>query len=668
MSALMGPCLKPPTNHAHPDIVYRKDIDGVRALAVLSVVLFHAFPGYLPGGFIGVDVFFVISGYLISSIITAELDRGKFSFLDFYARRVRRIFPALLLVLVSTGVVGLAVLFPDEVQQLFKHELGGTLFLSNLVLMRESGYFDHEAITKPLLHFWSLAIEEQFYLFWPFLLWLTHRLRWPRWGLILTVGLASFAANIWWTEQDSVVAFYSITTRGWELLVGAWLAIVRPLRAAPHLRDHSAWRSMGGVGALLFALSLLLESGQGFPGWRALLPVSAAALMLAAPEHAFWNRRVLSHPILRWIGLISYPLYLWHWPLLSFAHVLSGDEPTLLVRTLSVLLSVLLAALTYRWIERPVRHATGQATWLARPTVWLSLLMIVWACFAGYQTLANTRWTQSSHPPDTSAFETSKACQDKLGIKDSGFCVMHAPELTEKIFLLGDSHADNLYQGLAEPLRQRGINLIKVGGGNCTPLLGIDTVTATALKGCDEFITPVLQMAVQDTSVRTVILSSYSISVVTGGFHYRSGKELRLLDKESVDAQADSLAIYLRGLDRTLSTLEAAGKRVVLVLDTPELDFHPRQCEPRRLSLSERQNCFVSREKVRARLGELQGRIQQLASKRQHVRIVNPQNVLCDDTRCDARRNDHYLYQDRDHLSAHGSEVMGQYLLPQLLD
>lgn len=655
-------------NHAHAAIPYRKDIDGLRALAVLSVVLFHAFPGLMPGGFVGVDVFFVISGYLISSIITTELDHGKFSFMDFYARRVRRIFPALLLVLVSTGVVGLVVLFPDELQQLFKHELGGTLFLSNLVLMRESGYFDQEAITKPLLHFWSLAIEEQFYLFWPFLLWVTHRLRGPRQGLILLVGVSSFGANLWLIHDAPVVAFYSITTRGWELLVGAWLAGVCPLQGTTARRDNVVWQSLGGMGAGLFATALLVESGQDFPGWRALLPVSAAALMLAAPEHAFWNRRVLSHPVLRWIGLISYPLYLWHWPLLSFAHLLSGDEPSVLVRTMCVALSVLLAALTYQWIERPVRHAAGQPTWFARPTFWLSLGMVAWAFFAAYLTLAKTRLTHIEQPPSTTAFEASMACQDKLNIKDSGFCVMHAPELTEKILLLGDSHADNLFLGLAEPLRERGINLIKVGGGNCTPLLGIDTVTATTPKGCDQFITPVLLMAAKDPTVRTVILSSYSISVVTGGFHYRSGNELSLLDRETGDEQPGGLSIYLRGLERTLAQLEGAGKRVVLVLDTPELDFHPRQCEPRRFSLSERQDCFVSREKVRARLGELQEGIQRLASERKHLRVVNPQNVLCDDTRCDARRGDHYLYQDRDHLSAYGSIAMGKHLLPQLLD
>jgi peptidoglycan/LPS O-acetylase OafA/YrhL len=362
---------------------YRPDIDGLRAVAVLAVIGFHAFPRWVTGGFIGVDIFFVISGFLISTIILHGLERGTHSLVDFYARRVRRILPALVLVLTACFAFGWFVLYVDEYQQLGKHITGGAGFVSNFVLWWESGYFNEAAETKPLLHLWSLAIEEQYYLIWPLCLWAAWKWRNSVILLIVGVALVSFAYNVYALRADAIGDFYSPQTRFWELLVGSLLAyaslrgmssIKRSTNVSAALdwwprqnaqfpapsRRSSAWYDLqSGLGAALIATGLLLLTSKfGFPGVWALLPVVGAALIIASGPEAFINRAVLSHPILVWIGLISFPLYLWHWPLLSFARIIESGSPSPGLRCGLVVGAVALAWLTYRVVERPIRSGS----------------------------------------------------------------------------------------------------------------------------------------------------------------------------------------------------------------------------------------------------------------------------------------------------------------------
>ena len=331
---------------------YRPDIDGLRAVAVLAVVAFHAFPERLPGGYAGVDVFFVISGFLISSIILRDLEAGTFSVANFYGRRVRRIFAALIVVLAATLVIGSFVLFPHEYRQLGRHVLGGAGFVSNLLLWSEAGYFDEAAEAKPLLHLWSLGIEEQFYILWPVLLAWSSRARVRLLPVSLLLFAASFVLNVVTTGRDPEAAFYSPGTRLWELMAGSVLAclVVRgqlPARGA-------AVRSIAGA-ALIVAALTLLDPGSAFPGWWALLPVAGTTLVISG-DRAGWCNRLLSARALVWMGLISFPLYLWHWPLLSFLRIASESAtPTRELRVAAVVVSVLLASLTYWFVERPVR-------------------------------------------------------------------------------------------------------------------------------------------------------------------------------------------------------------------------------------------------------------------------------------------------------------------------
>lgn len=343
---------------------YRADIDGLRAIAVTAVVAFHAFPTWLPGGFVGVDIFFVISGYLISGIILRALAEGRFSFADFYARRVRRIFPALIVILAAAFVVGWFTLSAGPYKSLGRQLVAATVFLSNYLLWRDTSYFNSDAELNPLLHLWSLAIEEQFYLVWPMLL--LFAFRWRRGPLVMTlaIGALSFVTSILTVRLDPTTAFYAPWTRFWELLAGAALASVaadavlsRWLATVLAARWSANLMAVTGSGLILVAV-VVINPARVFPGLWALMPVVGAMLLLLAGRETLINRLVLSHPVMVGLGLISYPLYLWHWPVLSFMRITTAGSLSLTRRLLVVAASFVLAYLTYRLIERPARFGS----------------------------------------------------------------------------------------------------------------------------------------------------------------------------------------------------------------------------------------------------------------------------------------------------------------------
>lgn len=340
------------------EIAYRADIDGLRALAVLSVIMFHAFQGLLPGGFIGVDIFFVISGYLISSIIFRSFSKNSFSLSDFYSRRIIRIFPALFLVLGSALVFGWFFLFSSEYAQVGKHIAAGAGFVSNLVLWRESGYFDAAAEVKPLLHLWSLGIEEQFYLVWPLLIWLLFKIRNGIFIGIISILLISFGTSVYLTYVNPAAAYYSPISRFWELAAGGVLAFYigsngnRIISVNIKYLDIFSFIGIGLITAGLF----FINKKSAFPGLWAVLPVLGAALLILAGPGAFINKWCLSNKLAVWFGLISYPLYLWHWPLLVFPRIV-GIPTDRMVKAFLITLAILLAWLTYRFFEKPIRDS-----------------------------------------------------------------------------------------------------------------------------------------------------------------------------------------------------------------------------------------------------------------------------------------------------------------------
>lgn len=462
----------------HP--AYRPDIDGLRALAVMLVVIYHAFPAWLPGGFIGVDIFFVISGYLISSIIFKSLANGQFSFADFYTRRIRRIFPALFLVLAACYALGWNTLPAPEYQQLGKHIAAGAAFVANFALWRESGYFDSDALSKPLLHLWSLGIEEQFYIVWPLLLWAVWRLPGKRLMALTVFALAvSFAGNLWSIERDLVAAFYSPLSRFWELLAGAVLAgiaIRQGARFAAADQPQANLRSLAGAGLLLLGVCLISD-GDRFPGWWALLPTGGAVLLIAAGPGAWLNRHLLSARPVVWIGLISFPLYLWHWPLLSFLRSTVSPEPANGLLFAAVLLAIILAGLTYYLVERPIRTSRH-----GRRLAGALLVLVALIGFLGYNAYvrAGLQFRSIAKATELPAYDWRAGYRyGRCFLSgESGSSPIFAEECaaadgTDRplVMVWGDSHSASLYPGIAALAAEQGYRVAQYSTSGCPPVL-----------------------------------------------------------------------------------------------------------------------------------------------------------------------------------------------------
>ena len=351
------------SEHTSSDIKYRPDIDGLRAIAVVPVVMFHAFPkSFLKGGFIGVDVFFVISGYLISSILIRTLASDRFSITTFYSRRIRRIFPALIVLLLFCLTIGWLLLFSGEFKALGKQVSGSAAFIANFIFWDEVGYFEYRAEQKPLLHIWSLGVEEQFYIVWPLLLLLIWKSGIDLTRAIFILIAISFCLNIYLTYTDPNSAFYLPVSRFWELLMGASLAAMAISRShSISISDNT--KSYLGLALIILGL-LIVQRKSGFPGFWVILPVFGAYLLISAGPCAWVNKNILSNKILVSIGLISYPLYLWHWPLLSFARIFSfpHDAPAY-TRLLAVFCAFALSTLTYKFIELPIRFGSHRRVW-----------------------------------------------------------------------------------------------------------------------------------------------------------------------------------------------------------------------------------------------------------------------------------------------------------------
>ena len=532
---------------------YRPDIDGLRAIAVSAVVLHHAFPHFFPGGFIGVDIFFVISGYLISSIILDNLARSKFSFVDFYARRVKRIFPALFLVLAFTLAYGWYVLTPNEYKALGKHTVAGSFFLSNFAFWKEAGYFDASAVEKPLLHLWSLAIEEQFYIFWPLILFALHRAGQPKKVWILGLLGLSLAFNFWLVRHDPNAAFYNPLGRFWEMMMGAFLAASRPAPDAP-ATDARARRVqwLSTLGILLLAVVLIkLNPERRFPGGWALAGTLATCLLIAAGPQGWFNRHILSSKPMVWIGLISYPLYLWHWPLLAYPHIELGEMPRIRYQIGWVLLAVLLAWLTYVLVERPIRFGT----WRKRRATTVGLCVAV--ALTGLTGF--TIYKKEGQPdrfPELLATLTSKGGRAAIteGWRD-GDCMLdyelpasnYKPFCVEKkrplVFLWGDSHAGSLYPGF-KALQDSGKYSFGIGertAAICPPILGIEPRP--------------LCKSLNDDTIRVIRETKPDIVVLYAWWH---------------EGKVHGRYTDTSGLEPTVAELKKAGvKRVILLGAVP---------------------------------------------------------------------------------------------------
>ncbi|EGT0624373.1 acyltransferase [Citrobacter freundii] len=453
---------------------YRADIDGLRALAVIPVLIFHFFPSLLPGGFVGVDVFFVISGFLITSIIINDVKKGTFTVLGFYKKRIIRIFPALTLVLSTVYLLGWFSFLQGDFASLGKHIFGGSFFISNLLLWSESGYFDTSSQLKPLLHLWSLGVEEQFYLFWPLLLILFAKTKRALYLTSLAILVISFMVGLYTMHSTSGSNYYSPLSRFWELMFGAILAGYKANEKVISNKKLLNLISISGM-TLLIASILFINDSMPFPGYIAIFPVTGATMLILSNGGVC--NKILSLKPLVFIGLISYPLYLWHWPIYSSSRILLASDPTTGLKILLIAICFLLAYLTYKFIEHPVRFGAK------RPVVVVSLFSSVFALgiiglitfrFDGIQSRSINgsigEYTSITDPYTYFEFKKNMRmglCHsvDKNTEIENG-CISHDGK---GIMLWGDSYAAALYKGLEKITKDKNIGITQSTDGNGPP-------------------------------------------------------------------------------------------------------------------------------------------------------------------------------------------------------
>lgn len=618
---------------------YRQDIDGLRAFAVLSVVLYHAFPSLLPGGFVGVDVFFVISGFLISGIMFKSLQAGAFSFSDFYARRVKRIFPALIVVLAASFAFAWFVLFNDELKQLGNHLLRAAAFLSNFILWHESGYFDNAAETKPLLHLWSLGIEEQFYIVWPLIVWALWRLKAWRWQLMCALAVASFVWNVYQSQHDLTHDFYSPLTRFWELLCGALLAYRTVVIAAS---DKTAQLRTALGAALLVVAIVWIDADKRFPGAWALLPVMGAVLVISGDGQTWVGKALFANRFAVWIGTISYPLYLWHWPVFSYARIVEGGTPSVEFRIVALCASVVLAWLTFQWVEKPIRFG-----WQFRYKTGALVLGMLVIGALGYSANKSNGFPSRAimgdqhvvRPGDIGhdAFhkyygEHFFTCADPAIQKDAGDwkgvvrCFQSQATGPVTLVFLGDSHAEHLFLGIAEKLPH--VNVGFYGKG------------ALPFLSKDEFKL-IFEHVLHNPDIKQVVISAMWAS------HMHE-----IAPNETLASE----------LARTVKTIQAASKKVYLSDDLPQFSFDPQRCKFLR-PFTQKTKCDEPRENLDSQRAKYLADLQEVVRLNPGVEWIEISSLMCAGATCSMARDGQLFYRDNNHLNIPGSQFVGAQIV-----
>ncbi len=643
---------------------YRRDIDGLRGIAVLSVVLYHAGVPFLRGGYVGVDVFFVISGYLISALIYRDLIQGTFSLRSFYERRAKRILPALLTVVSVFTCLGVLLLAPRELEVLSAQSISALTSTSNIFFWLRTSYFAPHAELKPMLMTWSLGVEEQFYLLFPLLLgwiWALGRRR-----LLLSLAalsMLSFAVSVFQVSFYPSASFFLLTSRWWELGLGTILGIYEvslPEQAGGRL---AVWRRevFGILGILgVLAGALLYKSTTLFPGAGALLPV-VASLMLLSSNGSWVNRNILSLKVLVGVGLISYSLYLWHWPILSLAQYCSGDALAPVPKACLVAFAFVAATFSYFFVEQPFRRMPRTSRTLRRFAVASAL-----CCVPGFVLLAGRGWPsrypvaarieQEAHSP---SIATCTAQDGQSSPMTSGSCSFVKGHPT--IAIMGDSHAASLNRYLQSALESRGWSVAQFTKTSCPPL-GLVAPSSADRENCVAFNQTSLAEVIKDPDVKTVVLAGYWQTLLPP--FTKQGRLVAEGQKASALSVADSWSNLGAGLNDVVVRLDTAGKRVFIVIDSPSLGFNPllltlsdaiapRRALKKLLWGGDSSGLIPQAEEPSNRRLEIL--LRQVAASH-HAEIIDLYRTLCAESTCRYALNGRPLYEDPHHLTRLGAE------------
>ena len=651
---------------------YRADIDGLRSLAIVPIVLFHAGFPLFSGGFVGVDIFFVISGYLITSIIAKEISCGTFDLWRFYERRIRRIFPALIVMLLVCSVAGWVLLFPLDLQAFGESMVASTAFVANISFWLQSGYFDTASDLKPLLHTWSLAVEEQFYLFFPLILiGPIRKNRDPR-LIVWIVLLFSFVASLIGVSRNPDASFYLIPTRAWELLIGSVLA----LNAVPEVKSH-IWRqilSLVGLGLIIVPV-FVYTNQTPFPGLSALWPCMGSALIIwtgGTQRNTTLVARLLMQRAIVLIGLMSYSLYLWHWPIMVFSHHWVLEKPDDWGKILLVLASILAAFVSWTLIEKPARnHGVG----LSRALVFglaggaalfcIGIGIVVWQNGFINRYPAHLQSLLRIHELQTKGFAGLQATvkgQKREGLPEGGFVVGESGQQPQ-LAIWGDSHVGAILNGVVEaakPSKAPAISVFALGG--CRPVIDV-YLSYEASTACHDHNQAVLSYLLNGPERKVVLVSRWPVSLfgdVRAAGKGDGQRSLAVRPAQSLD-EAQAITVFNLHLGRTIDALTQAGKQVIVVetiidlpLDVPHLVFKTLLREPATLQVI--RDISAYRERFLA-VEQLFDRMQSL-HRFERIRL---RDALCNQWQCLLYRQDQngqLMYTDNNHLSASGSAML----------
>lgn len=635
---------------------YRREIDGLRALAVLPVILFHAGFETFSGGFVGVDVFFVISGYLITTIILTELEQGKFSIVNFYERRARRILPALFLVMLVCIPFAWLWLLPSNMKDFSQSLVAVSVFASNILFWRESGYFVTAAELKPLLHTWSLAVEEQYYVLFPLFLMLFWKLG-KRW-ILITLGLvfvASLAVAQWGAYAKPAAAFYLLPTRGWELLIGAFAAFylskANRKDFGKGLSEAAGWLGIALIMYAVFAFS----KATPFPGFYALVPTIGTVLIILFATQRTTVGKFVGNKAFVGAGLISYSAYLWHQPLFAFARHRSLTEPSHFDFIVLSVLALVVAYFSWRFVETPFRSPKKYNT---RTIFRLSLVVLLLPLSIGSLSLqfGSPTYIGSKNPE----FLLSKFTKQNWdGIDCEGFSSMEgyascsvikygAP--SSKVIFWGDSHSLAL-KGYKPNLHN--IELIIIGHPGCPPISGVirfDGLGNSRNCSSPQTLKNYLDWINDQNPDKVFLVGRWSLYIegwiregsLQAAHHFLKDKEF---DEEKILSDKDTRLTILRsGLLRTLDSIKA---NEIHIIDQP-MDFAEIAYRSMYRSLS-----FPREKLMNYNLSRFN-----MFRDLNFSSVIDIPSLFCDARECYVRRDGILIYSDDNHLSSYGAKLV----------
>jgi peptidoglycan/LPS O-acetylase OafA/YrhL len=666
-------------------VKYRPDIDGLRAFAVMSVLVFHVEPSLLPGGFLGVDIFFVISGYLISLILFREQAEGSFGFAGFYGRRIRRLFPALIVVLAASLLFGFFALFANEYEHLGEHAAAAIGFILNFQLLGEAGYFDAVSYAKPLLHLWSLSVEEQFYLLWPILLLASRRFHCnPGWVIAACAALSLFyGLHLGGISPDKL--YYHSLPRFWELLSGvavAWMHQKKGTNWLPSTLHPAHVRHVLSLAGLALMISALLAFNKSLqhPGWATLWPIMGAVVLIACGPGAAANRMLSWRPMV-WIGLISYPLYLWHWPILSYVRIAESGNPAPWLLWLGAVFAMVLAWATYTGVELPLRRWAGTGHGRRRVTALLGCAMVALLVAAlavvfakGMPERMALQYFKKNEGQMVREARNDPSCLALFAGKAAPiYCRQNHPG-ERMIALVGDSHAHVLFTGVSELAAKQGYGTLLLANSGCPPFVGAVTGRTPAEHAqCAQSIDTIIEALRKDMRIVSVVLASRGPQYLNGlGFGpVEANYNYPPIAARSLPAGGAPISpeqAFAEGLLNTAAQLHARGMRVSYLLQVPELGVSAPDCLGRPLTFSPQvDRCRVPFDAYEHRMQAYRALIANVAAKAPYLHVIDVEPALCGTGGCSGLIDGQLMYADDNHLSVTGSRRVAPLIVKTAL-